>query len=418
MPTNVGGQTISVLFHSVANSSVWNKRQLNVRQTGIYTGGWLGVVNNTTASLTSLACEITDGTYQIRAATSLPVNVTVSSATPYIILRWAYAGAVTDYMEILAVASPNANDLIVGKCTFSGGGALNGFSYTERSNPDVHELYLKVEPTGETEMRVRVRGGYYQTPTGSIQIPDQKSSVITPPTSNSKIFLIYVDTDGTIAVDSSGVAAVTPVAPDYLGKLVLAEILVSAGATSIAASDITDVRPFITPVRPSVDGTSITFDSSGKLKRVDPYYLVMQSQGDQCSAVTTWTKLDLGMTCKISGVTIPADDTFTLPAGRTYNISYKLRLHAYNSDNLLYCEVRFRVLSGDTTWYLGNDTGLNVSYQRLISNLVNGATAEWPLTWSGIILPSVATTMQLEVITRSGSFISKVNGVSISVLSN
>lgn len=266
MPANVGNQTVSVQFHATANSGVWNKRQMNVRQVGIYTGGWLAVVNGTTASLSALACEITDGIYQIRGATADLVNISVTSSTPYVVLRWTYAGTINDYMEILAVATPGANDLIVGKCTFSGGGALNGFSYDERINPSTKDLFLKVEPTGDSELRVRIRGGYFQTATGSIKIPDQKSDTFTPPASNSRVYLVYVDTDGTVKIDSSGTIAVDPVAPSYYGKLVLAEVTVLSTDTAITVDMIKDVRPFLTNGRTAVDNLTIEISASGQLQ--------------------------------------------------------------------------------------------------------------------------------------------------------
>lgn len=417
MPANIGSQTVSILYHSVANSTIWNLVNLGIIPVGIYAGGWLSVVNGTTARISALRCCVSDGSYQVRVTTAENVNVVVAAATPYIVLRWVYAGTTNDYMEILAVASPAENDLVVGKCTFSGGGALNGFDYDERDNPDTHDLHLKVEPTGDTELRVRIRSGYYQTPTGSVHIVDQKSNAITPPLVNSRIDLIYIDTDGTIRVDSTGTVGVSPVAPSYGNKLVLAEVTVSAGDTTITSSQIKDVRPFITSSVPGIDGTTITTNASGQLKTVNPVYLVQQSQGDQCVASTTWTKVDLGMTCKVSGVT-QGDDTFTLTAGRLYRLNYKVRIAAYSNGYHIYGAARFRVVSGDTTWYYGNETDLNVSFMGVYqysSAGVNDQLMEIPLTFSGIILPSVDTTIQLEVLTRVGNFIGKVVGLSINV---
>jgi len=265
VPANVGNQTVTLLFFSPANTGVVNKRFQGIRPTGIYSGGYLSIVDGSHAQLSTLVCEITDGNYQVRIETALTVNIAVAFGTPYVVLRWAYVGASSDYMEILAVASPAANDLVIGKCTFSGGGALNGFVYSDRTTPNTHDLFLKVEPTAETELRVRVRAGRIHTSSGVIDVSDQKSGLFTPPASNNKIYLVYVNiSTGAIEIDSSGTAAVSPTPPDYKGKLVLAEVTLASTDTNITAGKIKDVRNWImNPVVP--DEVRITKDSSGKL---------------------------------------------------------------------------------------------------------------------------------------------------------
>ena len=270
MPANIGSQIVSILFRTVANSGKWNQRALNVRSTGVYTGGWLAKVNNTTASISALVCEITDGLYQVRVSTAVTVNVSVpDSSTPYIVLRWTYGGTINDYMELLAVTTPATNDLIVGLCTFTGGGALDDFDYTDRSNPSTKDLFLKVEPTGIADSRVRIRGGYFQTSTSSVQILDQKSNVIGPPASNSQVYLVYVDAAGVVKIDSSGIPSASPSAPSYVGKLVLAEVTVSSTDVTITQDMIKDVRPFITNGQIAVDGSTLEINSSGQLRIKD-----------------------------------------------------------------------------------------------------------------------------------------------------
>ena len=251
MASNIGSQTVTLLFHTIANSLEWNKRFIDIRKIGIYTGGWLSIINNTTAQISSLICEISDGNYQVKIKTATTVNITVSSTTPYIVLRWTYTGSVTnDFMSLLAVVTPATNDVVVGKCTFDGSLHLNGFNYGDttysRTDPAIQDLFLKVEATGDSDLRVRIRSGRIQTASANISIADQKSDLITRPVSYSKVYLVYVNTDtGIISIDSSGTAAITPVAPNYGGKLVLAEITLASTDTSISQSKIKDVRSFI-----------------------------------------------------------------------------------------------------------------------------------------------------------------------------
>lgn len=318
MTVNVGNQTVSILFHTVANSSQWNKRSLNVRSLGVYIGGWLAKVNNTTASISALVCEITDGLYQVRVSTAVTVNISVpDSSTPYIVLRWTYGGTINDYMEILAVTTPAANDLIVGLCTFTGGGALDDFNYTDRSNPSTKDLFLKVEPTGNADSKVRVRGGYFQTSTSSVQILDQKSDVIGPPASNSQVYLVYVDTAGAVKIDSSGIPAVNPSAPSYTGKLVLAEVTVASTDVTITQDMIKDVRPFITNGQITADGSTLEINSSGQLQ-VKGGGINQAQLGTITSVFGAWTNKDSSNNNLASGfVYRPGSDGLVIVLGST-----------------------------------------------------------------------------------------------------
>ncbi len=250
MPADVGNQKVTLLFYAPANSGEVNLRFQDIRQKGIYTGGRLSIIDSSNAQLSPLVCEISDGTYQVRIATTTAVNIAVAQATPYVILRWTYTGSTSDYMQILAVATPATNDLVVGKCSFTGGGALQGFTYGDtsypRSTPNTLDLFLKVEPTEATELKVRIRAGRVQNDKETIVIIDQKSSLFTAPPANSKVYLVYIDrSTGNILIDSSGVAAASPSPPDYGGKMVLAEVTLASTSTNITSNMIKDVRDFI-----------------------------------------------------------------------------------------------------------------------------------------------------------------------------
>jgi len=269
VPANIGNQIVSIIYFAPGQSSIVNRRHKSIRMLGIYSGGYVSFtpgINN--VNISPLVCEITDGTHQVRVQTTSTVNIAVTSVNLYVILRWTYTGATSDYMEILAVSTPATNDVIIGKCSFSGSPpTLQGFGYGERSTPNTQDLFLKVEPTGETELRVRIRAGRIQTASADIDIVDQKSDLFTLPSANSKVYLVYIDmSTGAIAIDSSGTEAANPVPPNYKGKLVLAEVTLSSTDTNITKDKIKDVRGFIS--RPiDVDNSTIEFDSTtGKLK--------------------------------------------------------------------------------------------------------------------------------------------------------
>jgi len=418
MPSNVGSQLLSLKYGAPGNSEEVNRRFLDVRPVGIYEGGVLSVVDNTHASLSSLVCEIGDGTHQVRVATTTSVSILVGSATPYIILRWSYTGDTSDYMEIKAVASGSivSTDLVVGKCVFTGGGALNGFDYGdsehERTFPNTQDFSLKVVPG--SGMQMFVNPGYYQDNLQSFLIPFQLTDALSAPASNSKIFLVYIDAaTGTVEVDTSGAAAATPVAPNYNGKLVLAEVTVPSTATSITASMIKDVRPHVTHGQEEVDGTTITRTTAGALKRVDPYYILTRTVGTQLSGQVSWVPVtNYGTVIGSNGITVVSGGLFTLPAGRLYSISYNVLFVRDSNSPEVQC--RFHVISGDLSWWLADDV-FNHSLSKM--ELPDVLDAYGTLSQTSLILPASSTVLRLEVITEDGSGHSAhIEGATISII--
>jgi hypothetical protein len=109
---------------------------------------------------------------------------------------------------------------------------------------------IKVIPQSSPDLTVTVQPGYYSLGDATFQITypgesvDLTSSV---PGSNSRIVLITLNGEsyptGPIEVVEGTIAA-SPVAPDYGNRLVIAEITLTNGQTTIVANDIDDVRPF------------------------------------------------------------------------------------------------------------------------------------------------------------------------------
>lgn len=258
MPGDDGGQTITLRFFDPVETPTVNKRQKDIVPTGIYKGGYLARKNDSEVYLSVLVCEIQDdsGNHdQVRVETASVVTITgVGSGAPYIVLRWTYTGvAVDDYMEFAAVSSPDTYELVVGKATFSAGPMDGTFNYAERSNPSVKDLFLKVEPEQTPSKYVRVRAGVVQVGNNKVLIAD---SLVGPfITTATKTGAVYISDLGVVTISSDFT---------YAGQLVLAEIAITSGMTEITATDITDVRSFLTcPLVP--DGTHLTRSSTGKL---------------------------------------------------------------------------------------------------------------------------------------------------------
>lgn len=254
MPSNIGSQQISIKYFDPVNNDVANKIGLDVRKTGIYSGGYLTKTNDTTVSLSAFACEIADSGStgnQVRCATGVVVSIIVSTTTKLVVLRWTYTGnAATDYVDFVAIV-PGAqltNDIIVGTCVFAGS-TLTGFNYgdsttTFRSTPNIHDINLKVEPTVSASMYVRVRAGNVNYGDVNFSIADQLSPLLSAPGSNSWIVAIQVSLAGAI-IATYGSSAASPVAPTYGGLVTLAEITIVNGQSSITSTSIVDVRTYI-----------------------------------------------------------------------------------------------------------------------------------------------------------------------------
>ena len=250
---NHGIQTVTHQYHLEASGVNFGKRLLNILPTGIYSGGYLTKVSNSEVTLSLFVVEIRDSTTQVsvRSAASATLNAAnldsgaISSTTPYLVMRWGYAASALNYLEIHAIASLNdrlQNDLIIGRCVFVGSD-LDSFDYSDRSFPSILDKFLRVEAA--SGLYVRLRGGIVCTSSRRFVVPDQLVGPFTVPASpNSRIDLVYVDTSGSVQIQQ-GTPAVTPSAPNYGGKLVLAEVLLVNGDISIPWNRITDARSFV-----------------------------------------------------------------------------------------------------------------------------------------------------------------------------
>jgi hypothetical protein len=271
---NHGTQDITYNYFESATSLNFNKRMKKKLNPGIYEGGYLTRVSDTEVTLSTMFLEIGDGTSQISVETSTTISVTnltldsgtLSSATPYLVLRWAYSASATNYFEIHMVASvalAQANDVIVGKVNFSGS-VITGFDYADRTPIGTYDSFLRIEATPETELYVRVRGGRVQLGNTVQTVKSQKVGPFSVPAApNSRWDLVYLDTNGNPQI-SQGTQAINPTIPAHAGKLVLAQVLVGNGVSNITADNIRDFRTCISaPAIP--DDTTIELNSEGKL---------------------------------------------------------------------------------------------------------------------------------------------------------
>ena len=241
-----GTQEIQWQYRDPLTSTEFDKRLKSLEPVGIYTGGLLTKVDNTHVSISPLECAITDGTYQVRMVTTSAFSFVVASATPYVVMRWVYNTVNAWYVDFYAVNSAGiqANDIVIGKCIFVVA-TLTGFSYTERTITMHFGQFLQPRPLVTPVMKVHVSGGWATYGTSRILVPEQDSPVFTAPSTSPKIDLLYIDeATGALAIDP-GTEDASPVANDYDGRIVIAEVYLTVGMTQIEAADITDARPYL-----------------------------------------------------------------------------------------------------------------------------------------------------------------------------
>ena len=112
---------------------------------------------------------------------------------------------------------------------------------------------FRVDAQSSPNMTVRVRPGIgYIDDTKVEKTTDTNSAAIVAPITNPRIDLITIDVQGNVAI-VTGTEMISPIAPTYpSSKIVLAEVYLRVGATSIKNTDDTsngyiskDTRPVV-----------------------------------------------------------------------------------------------------------------------------------------------------------------------------
>ena len=241
---------------------------LDIRKTGIYSGGYLTPVGNTAVTLSNLSCEIQDSGgsgNQVRLVTTgSSISVPVSSTSPalMVVLRWTYTTSTSaNYPSIYTVqsGSQNATDLIVGTAIYSGPTLSVDYGLSAplfRSDPNVYDLQLKVEPVTTLPYAmtsgVIVRTGKANYGIKTFIIPTQvvgvSASIGTP--NYYQNVPLQIATNGTFASLTTGTATAgsTPTAPVYGNLITIAEITVQYTGGGYYITAIKDVRCFVNSV--------------------------------------------------------------------------------------------------------------------------------------------------------------------------
>ncbi len=246
--TNYGNQDLSFDFKEPGKSENFNKLNYKLFPSGIYSGGLLTRVSNSSVTIAPLVCYMDDDTSEVgvRIKTATVVTKEVSSAYPYLILRFSWLNLENNFMDIESVAYSGilTGDLVIGRCVYDGG-SLISFDYTRRTDPILSSLKsdndelnaLPKEPYSDV---VRILAGTIYTFEGIVSVSEQDSPAISNTGAQGRIDLVHIDDSGDAKIEE-GTPGASPVAPDHSIMRVVAEISRGANSTYITGSDITRV---------------------------------------------------------------------------------------------------------------------------------------------------------------------------------
>lgn len=244
--TDYGTQEITFQFQEPLKAISFNKLNYEILPTGIYDGGLLTKTSGSIVQISPVSFVIQDSADEVvvNIKTANTVSLTVSAATPFIILRWDFVEVENNYADFLTVSFGELldDDLIIGRCIYDGGILQDNFDYSRRTKSYLSELKdnnnkLKVYATEPYSTSVYVEGGIIYNSDGFITVTSGTSPAISN-TTDGRIDLITIQDDGTInAIE--GVDSATPVPPDNQGEIVIAQIERGATKTYITGYDIT-----------------------------------------------------------------------------------------------------------------------------------------------------------------------------------
>ena len=246
--TNFGTQTLRFDFKQPATGLGFNQIHYKTIPAGIYEGGLISKINDTSVNVAALECYIYDDANDlgIKISTATTAAISVSTVNIYVVLRFDWVDSENNYMDILAIpfASIQADDLVVGRCVFDGSTLQTTFDYTRRDDASLQTLEdrrddFKVVPTEPISNQVTVQGGTLISADGEITVATANTSAITD-TTLGRIDLVYLDKTGAIQV-LEGVDSGSPVEPDFPAGFVVARIDRGASKTIINGTEIEQI---------------------------------------------------------------------------------------------------------------------------------------------------------------------------------
>lgn len=237
---NKGGQVHLFDYRQEITSQGFNQHTHRLFSRGIYEGGSLVKINDTTISINAFMCVFEDvnARVSVRIETTQAVTLesTAFSVAPYIVGRFVWQNAEENYMDFLNVSQVNIedSDIILGKVIVVGG-SIEGFDYAEKSwsYNYYHDILsynppFKVIPNEPYDTKVTVLPGGPYTIFGKqvqITIPTLSPDFTFPISPNGRSDLVVIDADSTnIEIIQGQNAPGAPVPVSFSSKFPIAII--------------------------------------------------------------------------------------------------------------------------------------------------------------------------------------------------
>ncbi len=220
--TNVGSQVLTYDYRQDVVSVGFNRLNYKLHPKGIYEGGSLSKVTNTSVSVFPMVClyDYSSGTTGLttRIQTYDSVTVTsVSPSAPYIVGTFAWIDTENNYMDFSAVdeAALTDNMIIFGRATFNGLTMNTTFDYSRATYSyakrfgffDNLPFYVKPNTSagGGYSDRVTVSpGGPFFFNGKLVSVSTETNISITTGPTTGRRDIIYIDSSDNIVKKASG----------------------------------------------------------------------------------------------------------------------------------------------------------------------------------------------------------------------
>jgi len=235
-------------YKQQGTAETFNLINHKLQPNGVYEGFDITKVDDVTVTVGTGICYIEGSTNALscRAELTSSDNLTVSSATPYIVLRFTWVNTETNIPSVLAVeySSINSTDLIIGECIYDGttlieiNTNLKEISSVQdlENNKDAFHVY-STQPISKD---ISIKGGSAIINGKLVTITDTTFEV-TNNTTSGRNDVIYLDDSGTINI-LEGTDAGSPTTPTYpSNSMVLCEVQRGASRDNVKNNEIVQI---------------------------------------------------------------------------------------------------------------------------------------------------------------------------------
>jgi hypothetical protein len=262
--TNIGNQILTYDYRQEVIAEGFNRLNYKLLPRGIYEGGGLLKINDTTVNILPFVCLYNyasgDTGVAVRIETKDSATVySVSPATPYIIGKFIWINTEENYMDFQAVNENDiVNDYIVfGRAIFNGSVMTTSFDYSKSTYPILKTLNLlnnSVPPfyvvpnttSGGYTNQVKVFPGGPLFFNGNLLIINSETTLtINPAPSTGRTDIIYISSvNNSLYVKEGVTTAGAPLPTLSIDSLPIAIISMPGNTSIVQGNYITYIHPY------------------------------------------------------------------------------------------------------------------------------------------------------------------------------